>query len=133
MESGDPAIFCIVMSRLVWVGVLLTALLAQSAPAAACFTGKAASMPCCKPGTDCASQGFNAPSCCRVDAPVDRQLDADRSRTTPPPSPDRAVDPAPNMHIPANHDPLASSHDIAGSPPRDTGTPIYLRLGAFLI
>ncbi|HZN04625.1 MAG TPA: hypothetical protein VFD06_13660 [Candidatus Polarisedimenticolia bacterium] len=119
------------MSRFVWVGVLLTVLLAQAAPAASCLTGQAPSMPCCKPGSDCAADGLNVPSCCGLDAPVDRQEDADRHHGASVPSPDRNAVMVPNAPA-ADIVVLCGSCEAAGSPPRDPGIPIYLRLGALL-
>ena len=120
------------MSRFVWVGVLLAVLLAQSAPAASCFTGRA-SMPCCEPGSDCAMAGLNAPSCCGVQAPLDRQEDGDRHRGALPPLPDRQATMIADVPAALAYDALSKSLDVTGSPPRDHGTPIYLRHGALLI
>src|SRR5262249_9789508 len=116
-------------------GILgLATLLIQVAPIPSC-SAQAMTMPCCTPTSDCGrpspATAFSSAPCCRLDAPVDRQVGADRPEAMPRPAPAQVVAAAPAQGPEAPHD-LFASVEAALSPPGPSSVPLYLKLSSFL-
>src|SRR5262245_44801533 len=108
----------------------LAVLLIQGTPLSLC-AARATPMPCCTPSSDCGAVSFSAASCCRLNAPADRQEGADRTGATPRPSLTQTPVAVPMQGLSPRDDGFASAVPN-GSPPQQPRVPLYLKFASLL-